>query len=327
MLSDNEYTQLKKVIVGRADKAKIPAFDKSMRCVNYADLAEDHIPNPGVFPKQALEEANEDLETLCDFLRKEKIQVLRPAIDYDPLYYTYCPRDTLTVHRDKILAAPMPLISRKDEHEAYAECFKNYKGAKYIHKSISRSEELYNENCVMNKNILALNETDPCFDAANILRHHDDIFYLISNSGNKKGGEFLKQIFPNETIHYVENVYSFMHIDSTLSILRDGLLLCNPSRVRNKEQLPKFFHKWDIIYAPEPYDIGHYPGYCLASPWINVNLLSINENLVIVEERQIELQKLLKTYKIECAMLPMRHARTLGGCFHCVTLDLERAYV
>ena len=137
----------------------------------------------------------------------------------------------------------------------------------------------------------------------------------------------MKQIFPNETIHYVENVYSYMHIDSTLSILRDGLLLCNPSRIRNREQLPKFFHKWDIIYAPEPCDIGHYPGYCLASPWINVNLLSINENLVIVEERQIELQKLLKTYKIDCAMLPMRHARTLGGCFHCVTSDLERAYV
>ena len=29
-------------------------------------------------------------------------------------------------------------------------------------------------------------------------------------------------------------------------------------------------------------------------------------------------------YVAVCAMLPMRHAATLGGCFHCVTLDLDR---
>ena len=32
----------------------------------------------------------------------------------------------------------------------------------------------------------------------------------------------------------------------------------------------------------------------------------------------------LEKHGIECAMLPMRHSRTLGGTFHCVTLDLER---
>ena len=36
--------------------------------------------------------------------------------------------------------------------------------------------------------------------------------------------------------------------------------------------------------------------------------------------KRIELEK----HGIECAMLPMRHSRTLGGTFHCVTCDLER---
>ena len=55
-----------------------------------------------------------------------------------------------------------------------------------------------------------------------------------------------------------------------------------------------------------------------------MNLLSINPNLVVLEERQEPLRKELEKYGIECAMLPMRHAITLGGCFHCVTVDLER---
>jgi N-dimethylarginine dimethylaminohydrolase len=43
-----------------------------------------------------------------------------------------------------------------------------------------------------------------------------------------------------------------------------------------------------------------------------------------VEEHQTNLRKELEKHNIEVAMMPLRHARTLGGCFHCVTLDIER---
>jgi hypothetical protein len=55
-----------------------------------------------------------------------------------------------------------------------------------------------------------------------------------------------------------------------------------------------------------------------------MNLFSINPNLVAIEERQDNLRIELEKHNIECAMLPMRHQRTLGGGFHCVTLDLIR---
>ena len=35
--SRNEWDTLKKVIVGRADDAKIPLLDSSLRLINYAD--------------------------------------------------------------------------------------------------------------------------------------------------------------------------------------------------------------------------------------------------------------------------------------------------
>jgi len=55
-----------------------------------------------------------------------------------------------------------------------------------------------------------------------------------------------------------------------------------------------------------------------------MNLFSVNSKLVCVEEHQEPLRKELEKHGIECAMLPMRHSITLGGCFHCVTLDLIR---
>jgi len=55
-----------------------------------------------------------------------------------------------------------------------------------------------------------------------------------------------------------------------------------------------------------------------------MNLFSVNPNLVVLEEHQEPTRRELEKYGIECAMLPMRHQRTLGGGFHCVTLDLDR---
>jgi glycine amidinotransferase len=55
-----------------------------------------------------------------------------------------------------------------------------------------------------------------------------------------------------------------------------------------------------------------------------MNLFSVNPDLVALEENQEPTRKELEKHGIECAMLPMRHSRTLSGCFHCVTLDLER---
>jgi len=140
------------------------------------------------------------------------------------------------------------------------------------------------------------------------------------------GATYLRELVAPQGIrvHTLTGLYSYMHLDSTITFLREGLMLLNPERVRSLDQLPEHLRKWDVIWCPEPVDIGHYPGYCNSSPWINMNLFSINPRLVALEKHQEPLRRKLENYGIECAMLPMRHARTLGGCFHCVTLDLER---
>jgi hypothetical protein len=49
MNSKNEWSQLKKVIVGIANNAKIPKIDLSMRTINYADKKDGHLKIVNVF--------------------------------------------------------------------------------------------------------------------------------------------------------------------------------------------------------------------------------------------------------------------------------------
>ena len=62
MKSTNEWDPLKKVIVGVADYARIPEMDKSLRHINYADRQDVSDVISGLYPKQVIDEANEDLE-------------------------------------------------------------------------------------------------------------------------------------------------------------------------------------------------------------------------------------------------------------------------
>ena len=324
MFSKNEWDPLKSVIVGIADGAKIPPSNIGLRTVNYADLTfSEYLQiKHGNYPMQVIDEANEDLEILCDFLKENDVNVVRPTKN-DPDYYNYCPRDNVLVYDEIILATPMAINSRRDEWRASKAYFD------LNHLIVAPKPEhpdTYNSGCLGNPDILALNEHEPIFDAANILRCNDDLFYLVSNTGNKKGAEYLQEVIgPNKRVHTIENVYSYIHLDSTIALLREGLMLLNPSRIKSVDQLPEPLRNWDIVWAPEPVDIGHYPGYCNSSKWISINLLSINPNLVVLEEHQHNLRELLEKHNIDCAMFPMRHARTLGGCFHCVTLDMGRS--
>jgi N-dimethylarginine dimethylaminohydrolase len=64
--------------------------------------------------------------------------------------------------------------------------------------------------------------------------------------------------------------------------------------------------------------------YPYASKWIALNVLSLDDSTVIVDKHQKKLIKTLEENNITVVPLELRHSRTLGGGFHCVTLDLLR---
>ena len=70
-----------------------------------------------------------------------------------------------------------------------------------------------------------------------------------------------------------------------------------------------------------PQDFYQYP---YASKWIAMNMLVVDPRTVVVDLHQLELIKTLESYQFTVIPLELRHSRTLGGGFHCVTLDLLR---
>jgi len=62
----------------------------------------------------------------------------------------------------------------------------------------------------------------------------------------------------------------------------------------------------------------------IGSKWIDMNLFSINPNLVVVDKDQTALIKLLEKQGLDVIRHKLRHSKMLGGGYHCVTLDIRR---
>jgi N-dimethylarginine dimethylaminohydrolase len=118
------------------------------------------------------------------------------------------------------------------------------------------------------------------------------------------------------------NFYAGVHIDSTIVPIREGLVLLNGTRV-NDANCPEVFRDWDKIYVDDvvAQDFYQYP---YASKWVGMNMLAVDPNTVIMDCNQPNLIAQLEQRKFTVIPLELRHSRTLGGGFHCVTLDLER---
>ena len=331
---NNEWGKLKETIVGTVENANMPKHGVDLHSINYADKKEIPKDELGSFDSKVYDETYEDLENLVTVLKDAGVKVRRPS----PIttqntisngfwetdqYYTLCPRDSVSVIGDLIIESPMSLRSRQYETYSFREHFIEYMkgGAKWI----SAPRPMLKDDCYQLEDLskLTLTEKEPVFDAANILKCNNDILYLVSNTGNKLGAKWLQNILGNDyKVHVLENMYSYSHLDSTIALLREGLCLLNPARV-NEQNMPEALKSWDKIWSPPMVDIGYHK-FQRGSVWIGLNLLSVDEKTVVVDNSQKELISELKKYGIESLDCKIRHARTLGGSFHCVTTDIHR---
>jgi N-dimethylarginine dimethylaminohydrolase len=336
--SCNEWDPLEEVIVGNPLRARFPPQDPSTRVAEFPEHSLEQIPT-GPFSKQIVEETEEDLLGFVTVLEELGVKVRRPetwphearfsTIHWESEgYYNYCPRDILLVIGDQIIETPNVMRSRAQEAYSYRALLLEYlqAGARwYSAPKPMLLDSLF--DCASEKPTPRNDE--PAFDAANVLRLGKDLIYLVSGTGNALGGQWLQTILGDEfRVHFLEDVYYGSHIDSTLVALRPGLLLANPARVRD-DTLPDILKQWKVIYSPPMVSKGYqdtdYLSKSIGSAWIDMNLLSINPNLVVVDSDQADLIKLLESNGLDVIPYKLRHARMLGGGFHCITLDVRRA--
>lgn len=334
--SHTEWGQLKEVILGIADNARVPLIkNKDIHCVDYANY-DDVISLPGgYYFETIIEQTKEDLDIFAKQLQNAGVKVHRPNATPTHLmhgtnkwrtdsYYNYCPRDSAIIIGDTIIETPMPLRARYFETFALRTIFKHYSknGSRWI--SAPKPElldDLYDRSDLSQP---TLTEFEPAFDAANIVKCGKDLIYLKSNSGNRWGGEWLQTVLGEKyNVHIVDNVYAYVHLDTSIMPLAPGVVLLNPDRV-NEKNLPNFFKNWKKIYSVPPVSSKYTKDWAPASAWIGMNVVSLNEKTVIVEETQKPLMRQLETNGFDIMPVKLRHCRTLSGGPHCVTLDTVR---
>jgi len=335
--SCNEWDPLEEVIVGNALHARFPTPDPSTRLAEFPDRPLEDIPQ-GPFPQRIIEETEEDLDAFIAVLTELGITVKRPetwphearfsTIHWESQgFYNYCPRDILLVIGDQIIETPNVIRSRAQETFSYRTLMLDYlkSGARWYG---APRPMLLDSLFEVDLTRPTPRNHEPAFDAANVLRLGQDLIYLVSSTGNELGGQWLQTIL-GETfrVHFLKDVYFGSHIDSTFAVLRPGLILCNPARV-NDETLPEILKQWEVIYSPpmentDRYD-ADYLSKSIGSDWVDMNLFSINPDLVVVDRDQTALIRLLEKQGLDVIPLKLRHSKMLGGGFHCVTLDIRR---
>ena len=299
----NEWDTLKRVVVGDATWANWPRYDPVFaREELKTTWRETPIPH-GAVPQHIIDESNEDLQTLADTLTGLGVEVVRPDRmnfqTHDGMY-NYCPRDRFLIFGETVIDPAMMYPCRDMEAQCYHELFRDIKVVK-----MPRDQGLV-------------------LDAANILRLGPKrMLFLESASGNKLAYYWLLANLPTDTSIELCNFYSGVHIDSTIVPLREGLVLLNGSRV-TPDTIPNAFRDWECVFIKDvvPQDFYQYP---YASKWIALNMLVVNPTTVIMDATQHELIELLEKKNFTVIPRTLRHSRTLGGGFHCVTLDLHRS--
>ncbi|CAH2934319.1 MAG: hypothetical protein CPSOU_6526 [uncultured Paraburkholderia sp.] len=352
----NEWSSLRRIMVGRARGTMVQAPEPAVA----RDWPEHGFPRGtyGPMPEDLVAAADEQLNALARLLMDRDVLVDRPAeFDFsqrvstpdwvqESMFGCMPPRDVLIVIGKELLEATMSQRSRWFEYLCYRPLLSQYyerdeemkweaapkprlTADSYDEYFYSEYPGLSDEQKVqrVRANRLLLRDAEPLFDAADIVRFGKDLFVQLSMVTNRLGFRWIKDHFPDHRVHAVtfDNHYP-QHIDATLVPLRPGLVLHCGERTANPDMVEFFrLNDWEIVTAAKP--AGTYdtlPKLCFCSPWLSMNLLSLDEKTVFVEAGEVAQQEQLDRLGFDVIPVPFWDVAPFGGALHCATVDIER---
>lgn len=277
----------------------VPSLDETFDSKSYESVKN------GVYPAES--DIIREMEAFEAVLKKYGVKVYRPSL------VTNCnqvfSRDVGFVIDDKIIVSNI-IPDRQAEIDAYENVYRN------IHY----------------KNIYNLPEAVHV-EGGDVVLYNDVIFLgqynfadypsLKTARTNALALDYLKMIFPDRTIiplnlrkNDVDPYDGILHLDCTFMpvgrgkaiIYRDGFI--NP---RDADHLIGFFGTENVfeLTKEEMY-------------WMNSNIFSISEDVVVVEEHFTRLKAWLEGLGITVETVPYREISKMGGLLRCSTLPLVR---
>ncbi len=288
----------------------------------------------GPVPQLLIDEIEEDISRLASVLRDFGVDVHRPQ-PWDstlpirsPFWsstqlYSLMPRDSLLDFGDLMIETPSPCRSRYFETFPFRTLIDQYlQGGAHV---IAAPKPMLTE-ATLGRGMLR--ESEIIFDAANCVRVGLDVLIDVNRSANLRACQWLKatlQRFVDKHVQVHPMSIGRDHVDVTLIPLRPGVILVDPVKVR-PDNLPPQFASWDRVIVDEVMPVRDYGlPYPLASnDGIGRNVLMLDPETVIVDEIQLPLMRALEKRHLTVVPLRYRHGRTLGGSWHCITLDTNR---
>lgn len=352
--SHNEWSELKEVIVGDGFPSSLPVLDYSFRLFFHDNLRQyrDYQFGDQFVTERHVEEHHEDLEKFVSVLKGLGVVVKRPKVP-EKIHPIKTPAWNSTIHpalnvRDMAMIVGDTIIEsspsqryRYFENMMMSHLFLEYfkSGHNWIQspKPImtdmsfdmsyideSTGEAGYYDKFRSTESYLDCGH-EIMFDAANCVRMGAHIMMNVSNENQHLGAEWLRRTLGDRYTVW-EVALTDSHIDSTFLPLRPGLaLVMKPDMI---DKLPKPIQSWDLIYVPmrdRSTEEKASQDLRLASPRIELNVLSVNENTIICHPQyQQTLNDKLSKYKIDAIGSPIRHCEIFSGAHHCTTLDVCR---
>jgi len=284
-------------------------------------------------------------------------EIKTPLWQVSNMFCCVCPRDVMITIGNYIIEATMSKRGRFFEYLPYRDIMYKLWDADHAMKwkaapKPSMSSDMYWENYwskfnefytkskdeqheILHDYKYILNESEIAFDAADITRCGKDIFIQHSMTSNLKAADWLKRELEGHVrVHVLHFPYDKnpSHIDCTFIPLRPprgetpGIILVNPERpLTHGEEKIFLENNWEFIEAPMPSEVNcPMPSFCQSSKWLSMNLLSLSEDTVIIEENEKALYEFLKELGFNVIKIPFRDVFEFGGSIHCSTWDIER---
>lgn len=323
-----EFQKLKKVMIGSTISSTIVKRDPKIR----SKLS----PTTQRLLTQLLDETEEDYQNLIKVCEDFGVKVVRPIYSQHSLDpYLMQPRDNAIVLDDKLVICQSAQLTAFDQ---------------YI-------------NPLGDKNIIK-NDFTKQLNPPSIVRVGKDIIVdkqTNIESNKEYGVNYLREwlsplgynIIFTET-HNLKFKNNWSHTDACFSIQKPGVAL-----TINEAELytEKLFKKWDILTVKNSWEqmekwttfkkdtkaytfidkkyhddawnslitnwFSNWVGYAKETVF-DVNVLSLDEEHVVVSNYNKEVFDFFKKQKIEPIISPWRHRYFWDGGIHCITLDLER---
>ena len=297
----NETARLREVILGLPQfNGPVPALSETFDSKSYESVLH------GVYPSE--KDIVAEMGAFEAVLRKYGVTVYRPnlVVGCNQVFA----RDVGFVIDDKIIASNI-IPDRQDEIDAYGDIYRQIPD-KAIY-NLPETVHVEGGDVVLWNDYIFLGQYDfPDYPSKKTART------------NRLAYDYLKMIFPRKTILPLNlrkddtNPYEgILHLDCTfMPVGRDKAIIYKPGFIN-----PSDADLLVDLFGPENvFELTREEMY-----WMNSNVFSISEDIVVTEEHFTRLNDHLRNvWGMTVETVPYREISKMGGLLHCSTLPLRR---